>query len=792
MSACETLLQQRRSALQQAHALRPHMNIERALHFTTYFREHEHEPLIQRWSGAMCRVMDRMEIHVLPHEMLLGRMGPEGRYGIFYPELEGTYLLESERALENELAQLYRISPEDIDTLRGEILPYWQEKTMRERLAAALPPDLKNLFYQDGQAYNPSFILHETATIRHSLQWALPYEKILQQGFMGIVAQAEAALGTVAQGSPQEVFFSAILALCHAVRRLAGRYEACARQLATQCHGEQARHYARMAELCAHVPWQPARTFHEAVQAQWFTQLISRIEQLHGGMISNGRMDQFLLPYYRQDMEEGRLTSQAAQEILESLWGNISQCVRIQTSPAASKIYENNAAHWEHVTIGGVTADGSDAANELSTLLFRSAQHFPWPYPLFCVRVHAHSDEKLLALATALAARGQVALSFINDEEVIPLLTRRGAPLCEARDYSTAGCAEARLLQRHTYFSGSTWLNLGAALEMALYDGFCCQSTRRMGIPTGDATRFTCFEDFWAAFQAQVQHLQIQIFRQQGIMESLRAQMVAAPLLSCLHDLCMAQGRDINDAALHGGIDVGGQTSPVGFASVVDSLAALRELVYVRKSISLHDFITVLRNNFQGHEILRRQCLTLPKYGIGNAEVDALGQRLEQCMADMCLRHRNMYGGQGELLYVPVTGHVAMGRVTGALPDGRLAGDRFSEGVTPVLGQDKEGPTALLESARNTMARRHPARTTRMLTVHLRSEDVQDAAAPHKLAALLRVWCQQGHWHLAFRVYNASLIMTVENSFAPNAQYFIRPIGYSTYFSAVDTAQLLE
>ena len=220
----------------------------------------------------------------------------------------------------------------------------------------------------------------------------------------------------------------------------------------------------KIVEVCNRVPAKPARTFHEAVQAQWFSQLASRFEQAHGGVIGNGRIDQYLYPYYKKDIEDGRLTRDQVLEFLECLWLNMAQFLRLQPTSAGYLIYEGNA-HWEHTTIGGVKTDGSDASNELTYLILESKKVFPLDYPDLGVRIHSQTPEPLLMVVADLIKEGTGFPKLMNDEEIIPIFLAKGAKLEEARDYVGSGCTEVRLLNRNTYFTGTTWLNLGAVLE---------------------------------------------------------------------------------------------------------------------------------------------------------------------------------------------------------------------------------------------------------------------------------------------------------------------------------------
>ena len=260
---------------------------------------------------ALAHVMENIDVRILPDELIVGRGGPEGRYGILYPELEGAYFATAGSLLESAEDMPHHFSEQDIAVIRDELLPFWAGRTFRESLADAVPLHLRRLLYKDGDIYVPSFIIHETATVRHSLQWVLDYGKVLQRGFCGIYQEAARRLDALDINDPSNnwdkaPFYRAVMILCEGIRSFACRYAALARQQAAAC-GDAVRReeLERIAAICEHVPWQPARTFHEALQAQWFTQLVSRLEQLHGGIISNGRMDQYLYPFLQEGQGGG-------------------------------------------------------------------------------------------------------------------------------------------------------------------------------------------------------------------------------------------------------------------------------------------------------------------------------------------------------------------------------------------------------------------------------------------------------------------------------------------------------
>ena len=746
----------------------PRMSVERARYFTQYFRSHDHMPMTLRWAGAMSHVMANIDVDIQPDELIVGRAGPRGRYGIFYPELEGAYFATVEKNRMQSRDLPHEISEEDRKVIMEELLPYWFGRTFRESLANAVPDYVRQLLYKDGDMYVPSFIIHETATVRHSLQWVMDFEKILHRGFKGIYDEAATRLASLDINDPgnnwdKAPFYQAVKILCSGIHNFAGRYAKLAQDMA-----EKSRDPVRKNELltiaanCERVPWLPARTFHEALQALWFVQLVSHFEQLHGGIISLGRMDQYLLPFFEKDCSEGRLDEEKALELLDCLWLNMAQYVRVQPTAAGIQIYEGHA-HWEHTTIGGQLADGSDATNAMSWLLLKSRREFPLDYPDLNLRVHKGTPQNFLAAACEAIREGR-GPKLMNDEEIIDLFLRKGASLAEARDYSGSGSSEVRLPNRTTYLTGTTWFNLAAVLEMTLYNGHCSmEGNKPLGLATGDPATFATYDELEKAFFTQLGNIMKQVLIQQYIADTLRPSHLAAPLVSCLHDLCMEQGSDISQGRIKNALILGGQIGPTGFATVVDSLAAIRFLVYEKKILDMSCLVRALKSNFEDHDLERQYCLTAPKFGNDDPKVDDIAKRLEAFMVDLCEKHVNYYGGMPEIFYVPVTTHRAMGAVTGATPDGRRAGDALSAGISPGPGNARKGPTAILQSVAFCKAEQGLARAARMLEITIPPLAVAGEEECAKMVAFVRTWSSQKHWQLIIHMENRLHILAARN-----------------------------
>jgi len=410
--------------------------------------------------------------------------------------------------------------------------------------------------------------------------------------------------------------------------KFARRYAKLARDMAAAAPTpERARELLDIAEICEHVPGNPARSFREAVQAQWFAQVGSRFETFHGGNIGNGRVDQYFYPYYERDRAAGKLTDDEALELLEHLWLNIAQCVcfrqfrRHRPPGSLSALRAHNHR--------GQTSRGTDATNKLSYLVLQSKQDFPLDYPDLSVRIHARTPERFLLKACEVLKEGAGFPKFLNDEAIIPILLAKGATPEEARNYSGSGCTEVRMLNRDTYMTGNSMVNLGAVVEMALHDGrLRLSADERFGAQTGDPRGFHSFEDVMTAFKRQVEHLVHHVFVQNRLADMIRPTLLAAPIESCLHDLCMENGRDIYQGKIEGGI-VLGSWDPIGFGTAVDSLAAIRKLVFDDKKVTMDELADALARNFEGNEVLRQLCINAPKYGNNEPYADDIAVEME-------------------------------------------------------------------------------------------------------------------------------------------------------------------
>lgn len=766
---------------------KPKIDIQRAKYFTESFKTTEGQPLILRWARALQHIAAHIPVYVDEGQLLAGRAGCPGRYGLIYPELDGCFLEKVAEELPKRVESPFLIAAADVKCILEDIAPYWKNKTFYEDLTASLPEDVLKVSYNPKDVSKSRYIVNETSTMRSALQWVHDYEKVLTKGFKSIKEEAQQKLAALDPLDPAEAidkapFLQAIITVSDAIVLWAKRHAALAAELAGQeTDAIRKRELEGIARICAQVPEYPARTFREAVQAQWFVQMFSRLEQKTGATISNGRMDQYLYPYYQKDVAEGRIDKEQAKELLECMWVGMAQYIDLYVSPAGA-CFNEGYAHWEAVTIGGVDKNGQDATNELTYLLLESKREFPMNYPDLAARVHARSPERYLYEIAETIKEGSGFPKLINDEEVIPLLLAKGAQLQEANTYAVSGCTEVRMPNRDTYTSPCAYVNIAAALEMVLYNGrMKIYGNELLTVETGQPDDFQTWDDFWQAYLTQQTFLLKQAFKQQYIVNKLREKHFAAPLGSALHELCLKNCQDLHEAHIEGGIDLG-YFDVIGYGTVIDSLAAIKKLVYEDKKLTLGDIIAALDANFTGKEAVRQLLLNAPKYGNNDAYADAIAQRIDLEALRFTHKYSKTLGVYLDLRYVPVTSHVPFGKVVAATPNGREAGTALSDGSSASHGADVKGPTAVLLSNAKSKNLGFKERASRLLNIKLSPACVTGEAGTRKIISFIKSWCDLKLWHLQFNIINKQTLLAAQKNPDKYRNLLVRVAGYSAYF----------
>lgn len=764
------------------------VDVQRARYFTESFKQTEGQNLSLRWAKALYHIAEKIDVIINPDELIVGRAGGKGKYGLIYPELDGCFLKSFVKQAKNRAESPFEIAQEDIRVIEEEIAPYWEGKTYYEDFARSMPEDVLKITYDPEDLFSSRFIVNETSSMRSALQWVHNYKTGIDRGFLSIKEEAQEKLSRLDDFNPVESvdkadFLKSIIIVCDAIILWAERYSREAQRLAA--HEEDPVRKAELLEIariCAKVPKYPAESFYEALQSQWFIQMFSRLEQKTGATISNGRMDQYLWPYYKKDVEAGLIDRERAKELFQCLWLGMAQYQDLYVSPAGVKFNEGYA-HWEAVTIGGVDRDGYDATNELSYILLENKREFPLNYPDLAARIHARSPERFLYEVAETVKEGSGFPKLINDEEVVPILVSKGADFASANDYAVSGCTEVRMPDLDTFTTACPFINLGAILELTLNNG----RMKRYGdelltIETGRPEEFKTWEEFLAAFIEQERYCLKIAFKQQYVANRVHARHFASPLGSSLHKLCMESCKDLHSEKIPGGVDVG-FFDFIGLGTVADSLAALRKLIYEEKILSWDDLTRALDKNFEGEETIRQRLLHAPSYGNNDSYADQYAKLIDLEAVKFAKEYSKHLGINMDLRYVSQSANVPFGKVVGALPNGRKAGTALSDGSSASQGADISGPTAVLLSNYNTKNTNYNNRASRLLNIKLSPATVIGEEGTLKLVQFIKSWRDLKLWHLQFNIINQETLLKAQKNPENYRSLLVRVAGYSAYFT---------
>jgi formate C-acetyltransferase len=779
----------------------PRVTLDRALLFTESFKETEHQPLVLRWAKALKHFAENAPVTIFSDELIVGRPNTWlGRWGIVYPELDGEVMPSGVEMFRKNRGQPGEVvvTEQDEKMISEVLTPYWTGKDYVTAYVKALPPDTRFMLYgpDPKNTIVMTVVVFASSPMRHSQNWTPDWSKILTRGVKGIREEAQMMLAALSE--PRDLvykrpFLDAVIMSCDAMTTWSRRYAKLATELAAQANSpERKKELEEIAEVCEWVPENPARTFREALQAQWWGQIFNRIEQTSSAL-GQGRMDQYLLPFYRKDLAEGRLTQESAMELFHCLWIAMSQVVELKLNPVVAAGTEG-FAQFCNVCVGGQTLDGRDATNELSRLILESTRGLQLTSPDTCVRIHANTPDAFLHHVVECIKDGKGYPKLLNDEMVIPFYLANGAPLKEALDWSISGCCENRLPNRETNVTASGGINYGSIVELTFRNGkLKVFGDLQFGVQTGDPRTWTSFDDVWKAFCTQTEHLARHALIQQHIAYQIKPHYFAAPATSMLHDLAMTECRDLHTHGDYfpGAIDHG-SFEAIGKGTAVDSLAAVKHLIFDTKRLTWDQVLKAIEANWEGHEAIRQMCLNAPKYGNGIEWVDSIAFEIERFVLEFLHQHPKPHNQAFLLRQIPITFHVPMGKVTWATPNGRKASEYLSEGISASHGMDVKGPTVALASMARGRNLSYREKGGDLINMKFSPANVAGEEGTRRLMQIVRTWSELKHWHVQFNILNKATLLAAQMDPEKYRNLIVRIAGYSAYFVDLSPAQQAE
>ena len=658
-----------------------HLCPERALLITEYFKRLDDpaEPMVVRKARALRYVLSRKSMQIYPDELIVGNVGSCRKSAIMQPELAGVFVSQDLLWIDRRKTTPFRISWGDRFRIAFRVLPYWLPRSLVVR---AFWPDWRHLLrYTKEQVKACYYLVNEVAGIGHFLPG---YEKVLKLGLSGIID------GLAGRGDDQA---RAVGLACEGLMIFADRLSVEALRLSENENDPVRRvELTEMARILQKVPRGPAETFHEALQSLWLAHLGVCLESINSA-VSFGRVDQYLYPYYQRDLEAGRITPERARELLLCFSAKTTEHVFMMSEQSSQ--YHGGYLVVQAAIVGGQDAKGRDSVNDLTYLFLDVMERSGLRDPNYQVRIHPGSPREFIRRAADVARQGHGVPALFNDEAAISALTRHGYTVEEARDYGVVGCVELALPGRSFLSTDAALFNLPVCLELALNQGRRLGKRSRVGALTPSLDRFHSIEDVKQAFQKQVDHMVDRLVKDIQVIEKGNRDFHPTPFSSMLVEGCLESGLDLTaGGARYNSSGIQG----VGVADTADSLAALDEVVFKQRKYTLEQVLSGMKDNFHNDSRLRAELLKPPKFGNNMQAPDDYAAWVVHVFHQALSRHQNTRGGPYVPGFYSSTCHVGFGRLVGALPSGREAGKPFAASLGPANGQDRLGPTAVLNS----------------------------------------------------------------------------------------------
>ncbi|MBI9087398.1 MAG: formate C-acetyltransferase/glycerol dehydratase family glycyl radical enzyme [Desulfobacterales bacterium] len=743
--------------------------IERARLFTRAMAKHWDDHPLTRMSLGLEEILTHASVIIRQDEIIVGCRTSKLKGAPLFPENKIRWIEGDVDSFDHRQIQRALITEEEKQILKEEIIPFWTGKSVEEDFEFHLSQDVAD----DVDKYIFTFMLEITYGIGH---FTMNHERILATGMAGAMETAQAgfeALSEDEKKGEKSLFYKAVIRSLRAAITFARRYAEKAREMAsTETDPVRAAELLEIARVCSRVPEHPAESFHEAVQCVYFVHLISQIES-GGNSISLGRIDQYLYPFYQQDLAAGRIDPDRARELLALLFLKTNEIWNVLEEAYIPGGEGTEGKTTQNVTVGGMGKDGEDATNGLSHVALNAFCDIRLVQPNFGVRVCDGTDDLFFARALSYAKDG-VPLHFFNDRVIVDALVQAGHSMEDARDYGVVGCLEPNAQGKSFGSTFAVQFNGIKCLEFALSDGVDNIFGYPSGLETGDPAGFDTFEDLWAAYDRQLSHYIGQMVRGITCLDEAIARRVPSPFASAMIDGPLEKGVDLTrGGAIYNSTGV----QLMGYSNIVDSLFAVKQAVFEEKRFSMEALTTWLADDWTDAED-KRTCLLnkVPKYGNDHDGVDQMAARVLGHFCDVLAGHRNFRGGAFWPGVFSVGFHITMGAFTGATPDGRYAGDVLGNGITPSNGAALNGPTAVLNSATKLPL----SRVTNGLNLNMRFAGSRIRS--QALLDLMKGYFKRGGAQVQFNMVETEQLKAAQKEPEKFRDLVVRISGYSALF----------
>ncbi|MDP2035899.1 MAG: glycyl radical protein, partial [Ignavibacteria bacterium] len=751
----------------------PTMSYERAQLLTEFYKSGEpgkHSIPVVR-AMAFRYILEHKELCINDGELFVGEKGPEPKATPTYPEL-CIHSKDDLEILHNREKVWFKSSDETRNVILNEVAPFWNGKSIREKILAEVDEEWRNAY--------------KAGTFTEFMEQRAPGhtvgdDKIFRKGMLDFKKEIEDELGKLDFYNDKEAFakreeLRAMNIAADAIMLFAKRYSEKLFDLAAKENDTQRKNELEtMAGICQRVPANAPRTMWEALQYYWFIHLGITTELNTWDSFNPGRLDQHLYPFYKRDLESGLVTAEFAKELLHSFW------IKFNNQPAPPKVgvtaqESNTYTDFCLINVGGVTEKGEDATNDMTYILLDVIEEMRLLQPSSMVQVSKKNPDRLLKRALKIIRTGYGQPSIFNTDAIIQELTRQGKSIIDARCGGASGCVEAGAFGKESYIL-TGYFNIPKVFEITLNNGFDPRTQKQIGLQTGDPTTFKTYDEFYSAFEKQLNHFIDIKIKGNIIIERIYAQYMPAPFMSILIDDCIKKGKDYNaGGARYNSSYIQG----VGLGTITDSLSSIKYNVFEKKNLTMSEMLDLLNSNFENKKDLRDKLFfETPRYGNDDDAADDITRQVFESYFAAVDGRPNTKGGHFRVDLLPTTCHVYFGSVLGATPDGRYAKEPVSEGISPVQGADVHGPTAVIKSASKID---HLRTGGTLLNQKFTPNFLATDDGIEKVVNLIRTYFRLDGHHIQFNVVNAELLKEAQKHPEKYRDLIVRVAGYSDYF----------
>ena len=799
----------------------PEIEADRAVLLTQSYMETEGEPIITRRAKAFRHILENIPITIRENELIVGAATKAPRGCQVFPEYSFEWLENEFDTVETRVADPFYISDKTKETL-SEVYKYWKGKTTSELATSYMSDEAKTAI--DHGMFTPGNYFYNG--IGHV---TVDYPKVLAVGFEGIIKEAKDALSALSQADADYAkryhFLNAVIMSCEAAINYAERYSALAEEMArAETDYGRKKELEEIAYNCRRVPRHKAESFYEACQSFWFVQMLLQTES-SGHSISPGRFDQYMYPYYKTDIDSGKLTRVQAQELMDCIWVKLNDLNKVRDAASA----EGFAGYslFQNLIVGGQDKNGRDATNDLSFMAITATEHVFLPQPSFSVRVWNGSPHEFLIRAAELTRTGIGFPAYYNDEVIIPSLQSRGLSLSDARDYNIIGCVEPQKAAKTDGWHDAAFFNMCRPLELVFSSGM--DKGVQLGPKTQSVESMTTYEEFENAYKAQMNYFIELLVNADNAIDYAHAERCPLPFQSCMVEDCIGRGKSLQEGGA-----IYNFTGPQGFgiANVTDAMYAVRKLVFEDKKYTLAFFKEALKNNYgkdmdtamatkltqqimsslasegksfteddiksvylavktnasdadskKKYAALYDDIASLKKFGNDDDEIDSFAREIAYTYTKPLESYKNPRGGIFQAGLYPVSANVPLGAQTGATPDGRLAYTPIADGVSPAAGRDVKGPTA----AANSVSRldHYIASNGTLFNMKFHPSALEGRSGLESFVALVRGYFDQKGSHMQFNVVSRETLRDAQKHPEKYKSLVVRVAGYSALFTTL-------